>query len=115
MFEPNAANINQRTGTSPYDAGSHPSSSSNAASAACCLPTHKPARVTMFVRSSRGYHLRMLSLVAGQYAPPQQLVPVTVRLDSLLFDADSRTLKPGSTKEQINALVNIKPQPGCKK
>jgi len=57
----------------------------------------------------------MRSLVAGQHAPPQQPAPVRVRLDSLLFDADSRTLKPGSTKVQINALINIKPQPGCKK
>lgn len=36
-----------------------------------------------------------------------------VRLDSLsLFDAGSTELKPGSTKVLINALVNIKAQPG---
>jgi type VI secretion system protein VasL len=41
------------------------------------------------------------------------LVPEPVRLDSLsLFDASSAELKPGSTKVLINALVDIKAQPG---
>ncbi|WP_339418707.1 OmpA family protein [Pseudomonas sp. RL_105y_Pfl1_103] len=44
---------------------------------------------------------------------PQQAMPTPVRLDSLsLFDAGSTELKPGSTKVLINALVNIKAQPG---
>lgn len=41
------------------------------------------------------------------------LMPEPVRLDSLsLFDAGSATLKPGSTKVLVNALVGIKAQPG---
>lgn len=41
------------------------------------------------------------------------LMPEPVRLDSLsLFDVGSATLKPGSTKVLINALVGIKAQPG---
>ncbi|OPA94352.1 flagellar motor protein MotB [Pseudomonas fluorescens] len=40
-------------------------------------------------------------------------MPEPVRLDSLsLFDAGSATLKPGSTKVLVNALVGIKAQPG---
>jgi type VI secretion system protein VasL len=43
----------------------------------------------------------------------EQMTPTPVRLDSLsLFDAGSTELKPGSTKVLINALVNIKAQPG---
>lgn len=53
------------------------------------------------------------SQMAGQYPQPQQTVPAPVRLDSLsLFDPGSTELKPGSTKVLINALVNIKAQPG---
>lgn len=49
--------------------------------------------------------------LAGQDS--ELLMPETVRLDSLsLFDAGSATLKPGSTKVLINALVGIKAQPG---
>ncbi|NWE17108.1 OmpA family protein [Pseudomonas yamanorum] len=48
-----------------------------------------------------------------QRVQPQPAVPDTVHLDSLsLFDAGSIVLKPGSTKVLINALVNIKAQPG---
>ncbi|NWD26624.1 type VI secretion system ImpA family N-terminal domain-containing protein [Pseudomonas yamanorum] len=48
-----------------------------------------------------------------QRVQPQPAVPGTVHLDSLsLFDAGSIELKPGSTKVLINALVNIKAQPG---
>lgn len=48
---------------------------------------------------------------AGQDREP--LLPEPVRLDGLsLFDAGSATLKPGSTKVLINALVGIKAQPG---
>ncbi|WP_073525645.1 OmpA family protein [Pseudomonas fluorescens] len=40
-------------------------------------------------------------------------MPEPVRLDSLsLFDAGSATLKPGSTKVLVNALVGVKAQPG---
>ena len=40
-------------------------------------------------------------------------LPEPIRLDSLaLFDPGSSTLKPGSTKVLINALVGIKAQPG---
>ncbi|MDE1166419.1 MAG: OmpA family protein [Pseudomonas sp.] len=47
----------------------------------------------------------------GPGSPP--LMPDPVRLDSLsLFDAGSASLKPGSTKVLINALVDIKAQPG---
>jgi type VI secretion system protein VasL len=43
----------------------------------------------------------------------EQAMPAPVRLDSLaLFDAGSAELKPGSTKVLINALVDIKAQPG---
>lgn len=43
----------------------------------------------------------------------QQPIPRPVRLDSLaLFDAGSAELKPGSTKVLINALIDIKAQPG---
>lgn len=43
----------------------------------------------------------------------EQAIPTPVRLDSLaLFDAGSAELKPGSTKVLINALVDIKAQPG---
>ncbi|WP_321847509.1 OmpA family protein [Pseudomonas paraveronii] len=43
----------------------------------------------------------------------EPLMPAPVRLDSLsLFDAGSATLKPGSAKVLINALVDIKAQPG---
>ncbi|AWY38571.1 flagellar motor protein MotB [Pseudomonas putida] len=43
----------------------------------------------------------------------QPMTPMPVRLDSLaLFDAGSADLKPDSTKVLINALVNIKAQPG---
>lgn len=45
--------------------------------------------------------------------PPPPVVPEPVRLDRLsLFDADSSELKPGSAKVLINALINIKAQPG---
>ncbi|VVP52952.1 OmpA family protein [Pseudomonas fluorescens] len=44
---------------------------------------------------------------------PAPLERAPVRLDSLsLFDVGSTELKPGSTKVLINALVNIKAQPG---
>lgn len=53
------------------------------------------------------------SHMAGQSVQPKQAMPDPVRLDSLsLFDAGSTELKPGSTKVLINALVNIKAQPG---
>ncbi|MEG0632631.1 OmpA family protein [Pseudomonas sp. WS 5412] len=49
-------------------------------------------------------------VVANQ---PPPVVPEPVRLDSLsLFDAGSSELKPSSAKVLINALVNIKAQPG---
>ncbi|MGC6373059.1 OmpA family protein [Pseudomonas sp. K2I15] len=49
----------------------------------------------------------------SQAASPPQSVPDSVHLDSLsLFDAGSSELKPESTKVLINALVNIKAQPG---
>lgn len=47
------------------------------------------------------------------FAPPPQVLPESVQLDSLsLFDAGSSELKAGSTKVLIDALVNIKAQPG---
>lgn len=49
-------------------------------------------------------------LASTDHQPP---LPEPVRLDSLsLFDAGSATLKPGSTKVLVNALVGIKAQPG---
>ncbi|AZE54570.1 Outer membrane protein assembly factor YaeT precursor [Pseudomonas synxantha] len=46
-------------------------------------------------------------------APPLAKIPEPVRLDSLsLFGTGSAELKAGSTKVLINALVNIKAQPG---
>lgn len=63
--------------------------------------------------------MTLVALVGGyrwwidQRVQPQPAVPDTVHLDSLsLFDAGSTELKPGSTKVLINALVNIKAQPG---
>lgn len=59
---------------------------------------------------------RMVWDAIGSYQPPQDkpaLIAGTVRLDSLsLFTVDSAQLKPGSTRVLINALVNIKAQPG---
>lgn len=53
------------------------------------------------------------SQFTDQYVRPQLADPNPVRLDSLsLFDPGSTELKPGSTKVLINALVNIKAQPG---
>lgn len=50
--------------------------------------------------------------LAGLF-PQDKTIPAPVRLDSLaLFDAGSAELKPGSTKILINALVDIKAQPG---
>lgn len=62
----------------------------------------------------------IIALLAGlgwrtwlTHQAPPPLMPEPVRLDSLsLFDAGSATLKPGSTKVLINALVGIKAQPG---
>lgn len=49
--------------------------------------------------------------LADQASTP--LMPEPIRLDSLsLFEAGSATLKPGSTKVLVNALVGIKAQPG---
>lgn len=70
----------------------------------------------------RGEILRqpLLATIASHRQPPEALTPPTlakipdpVRLDSLsLFGPGSAELKPGSTKVLINALVNIKAQPG---
>jgi type VI secretion system protein VasL len=50
--------------------------------------------------------------LAGLF-PQEQAIPAAVRLDSLaLFDAGSAELKPDSTKVLINALADIKAQPG---
>lgn len=68
----------------------------------------------------RGERLRtpLLAAIAG-YRQPQRVPastvtpPGAVRLDSLaLFDSGRATLKAGSTKVLINALVGIKAQPG---
>lgn len=49
-------------------------------------------------------------MIAGQ---PPPTAPKPVRLDSLsLFDAGSSKIKPDSAKVLINALVNVKAQPG---
>ncbi|NWC08294.1 OmpA family protein [Pseudomonas agarici] len=66
----------------------------------------------------RGEVLRMplLETIASHRQPPLPMpvkIPTPVRLDSLsLFDTGRAELKPGSTKILINALVNIKAQPG---
>lgn len=67
----------------------------------------------------RGERLRLplLATLAGHRQPPEppRLAndPTPVRLDSLsLFSTGSAELKPGSTKVLVNALVNIKAQPG---
>ncbi|HEF4762983.1 TPA: OmpA family protein [Pseudomonas putida] len=62
----------------------------------------------------RGDHLRepVQALIAA-HREPEQAVAGTVRLDSLsLFSSGSAQLKPGSAKVLIDALVNIKAQPG---
>ncbi len=66
----------------------------------------------------RGEHLRgpLLAAITNHRPPLAQRpvqVPKPVRLDSLsLFGAGSAELKPDSTKVLINALVDIKAQPG---
>lgn len=67
----------------------------------------------------RGELLRLplLATIASHQQPPQAPTLATisdpVRLDSLsLFDTGSAELKTGSTKVLIDALVNIKAQPG---
>ncbi len=66
----------------------------------------------------RGEVLRMplLAAIADHRQPPPLTpvkIPTPVRLDSLsLFDTGRAELKPDSTKILINALVNIKAQPG---
>jgi outer membrane protein OmpA-like peptidoglycan-associated protein len=67
----------------------------------------------------RGEHLRaqLLAVIADHRlplaAPMPARVPSPVRLDSLsLFSTGSAQLKPDSTKVLINALVDIKAQPG---
>jgi outer membrane protein OmpA-like peptidoglycan-associated protein len=59
----------------------------------------------------------LLAIIANHRQPPAPLAPVTtsrpVRLDSLsLFSTGSAQLKADSTKVLINALVDIKAQPG---
>ena len=67
----------------------------------------------------RGEYLRapLLAAIASHRPPPPvqrpAQIPNPVRLDSLsLFGAGSAELKPDSTKVLINALVDIKAQPG---
>lgn len=67
----------------------------------------------------RGERLRapLLAVLAAHVEPAPTAAPVRianpVRLDSLsLFATGSAQLKPGSTKVLINALVDIKAQPG---
>ena len=67
----------------------------------------------------RGERLRapLLAVLAAHVEPPSATPPTRianpVRLDSLsLFATGSAQLKPGSTKVLINALVDIKAQPG---
>ncbi|MBN2986414.1 flagellar motor protein MotB [Pseudomonas fluorescens] len=67
----------------------------------------------------RGERLRapLLAVLAAHVEPPSATPPTRnfnpVRLDSLsLFATGSAQLKPGSTKILINALVDIKAQPG---
>lgn len=67
----------------------------------------------------RGERLRLplLATIASHRQPPEHptlaKIPDPVRLNSLsLFATGSAELKPGSTKVLINALVNIKAQPG---
>lgn len=67
----------------------------------------------------RGEGLRqpLLAIIANHRQPPEATRPAEVsnplRLDSLsLFGVGSAELKPGSTKVLINALANVKAQPG---
>lgn len=62
----------------------------------------------------RGNILReQLLTVIGAHRQPIKAVASTVRLDSLsLFNSGSAQLKPDSTKVLINALADIKAQPG---
>jgi outer membrane protein OmpA-like peptidoglycan-associated protein len=64
----------------------------------------------------RGEHLRvpLLNILAHHRQPPAQPKPGSpIRLDSLsLFATGSALLKPDSTKVLIEALVDIKAQPG---
>ncbi|MCP1446066.1 outer membrane protein OmpA-like peptidoglycan-associated protein [Pseudomonas sp. GGS8] len=66
----------------------------------------------------RGERLRapLLATIAGHREPSAPIpvqIPKPVRLDSLsLFSTGSAHLKPDSTKVLINALVDIKAQPG---
>ncbi|WP_312582584.1 OmpA family protein [Atlantibacter hermannii] len=72
------------------------------------------------VRYSLGYYPGQRLWLALQQAidtwvpaPPQKPKPKIVRLDSMsLFDSGKATLKDGSTKVLVNALVGIKARPG---
>lgn len=85
------------------------------------MPELPPAANKTYKRSIVLWLFALLASIAlgvgfwwwSQAASPPQPVPDTVHLDSLsLFDAGSSELKPESTKVLINALVNIKAQPG---
>jgi len=66
------------------------------------------ALVTVAVLAGGAWWWHPLSVIQPRQTPPEP-----VRLDSLsLFEAGSSELKPGSAKVLINALVNIKAQPG---
>lgn len=88
------------------------------------MPTIKPAKRRRFMGWYGAVILFGLALAVGWGAGAnsqrfaaildlQQVSPPAVQLDSLaLFDAGSAELKPGSTKLLINALVDVKAQPG---
>ena len=82
----------------------------------------EPLRLGLGLYQGERLHLPVLDTLRG-YTPqitksspaPRQVQaqPTIVRLDSLsLFDTASATLKPGSTKVLVNALVGIKAKPG---
>lgn len=90
------------------------------------LPTHPMPEVPPDTSKRKRRALGLFALLAvivlacgawwwhsiGANQPPLKS-PEPVRLDSLsLFEAGSSELKPGSAKVLINALVNIKAQPG---
>jgi len=76
------------------------------------LPMRKPRRGLLL-----GAGVLATAMVTGLWLSgadsDKPSLPEPIRLDSLaLFDPGSSTLKPGSTKVLINALVGIKAQPG---
>lgn len=76
----------------------------------------EPLRLGLGLYAGEQLRAPLLATLAGYRQPPlppEPRIPDPVRLDSLsLFATGSAELMPGSTKVLVNALVDIKAQPG---